>query len=210
MKLFLMTFQEYRVKIITEMWLGSLQGKKLFYIKGRPLKSTGAPSSKKWGAKSLIFIPFKQKGNIKCLCDAERVPGSVPALGTSKGERCPSEGTEQWNSPPFAGVQLQASSWAPAWRGHGSLLLPSLPHTTVLLHLCIKSKMGEKSEPVFYSLQFSIFKTERAAEGFKSVTATEEPCSAWVMLSTLINQSSHSYEEMFFKNLILNLIWVWN
>lgn len=107
-----------------------------------------------------------------------------------------------WGS--VAGLQLGScleGTWKPS---------PSLPHTTVSLPLCIKRKMGEKSEPVFYSLQFSIFKTVRAAEGLKSVIVTEEPCSAWVMLSTLINQSSHSYKEMFFKNLILNLIWVWN
>lgn len=62
MKLFLMTFQEYRVKIITEMWLGSLQGKKWFYIKGRAPKSTGAPSSKNEGQKALFSSHLNRKG----------------------------------------------------------------------------------------------------------------------------------------------------
>lgn len=45
--------------------------------------------AKNEGQKDFIFFPFKQKGNIKCLCDAEQVPGNVPALGTSKDEWSP-------------------------------------------------------------------------------------------------------------------------
>lgn len=111
-----------------------------------------------------------------------------------------------WGS--VAGLQL-GSCLEGTWKLSPSFP-PSLPHTSVLLSLHIKRKMGKKLEPVFYSLRFSTFKTVWAAEGLKSVIATEDTCSAWFMLSTLINQSSHSYEEMFFKNLILNLIWVWN
>lgn len=51
-----MTFQEYHVKMITEMQLGSLQGKKWFCIKG------GAPSSKNEGQKGLFSSHFNRKG----------------------------------------------------------------------------------------------------------------------------------------------------
>lgn len=57
-----MTFQEYRVKIITEMQLGSLQGKKWFCIKGGAPKPTGAPSSKNEGQKGLFSSHLNRKG----------------------------------------------------------------------------------------------------------------------------------------------------
>lgn len=57
-----------------------------------------------------------------------------------------------------------------------SSLPPIVPHTSVLLPLCIKR--SKKPEPVLYSLKFSIFKTVRTAEGLNSVIATEEPRSA--------------------------------
>lgn len=130
----------------------------------------------KRGEKRLIFFPFKQKGNIKCLCDAERVPDNAPALGTSKDEWPPSEGTEQWNSPAFPGAvaSLHLSSFLEGtWKPSPSLP-PSLLHTSVLL----------PPEPVFYSLQFSIFKTVWAAEGLKSVISPQRnlilPELCWV------------------------------
>jgi len=133
--------------------------------------------------------------------------------GGSRDERSPAEGLNneascfRWGS--VLGLQQGSCSEGPQQQHSSSSLPPPLAET---LHRSSPSSRyrGKEKEKVRASILFaSISSFEvfvRTAEGLHSVPAAEEPCSAWVTLNTLVNQSSHSYEEKLFKNPVLNLI----
>lgn len=90
-----------------------------------------------------------------------------------------------------------------------AFFLPLSPTETP--HHCFSSslycgKEGEKVRAsILFTSIFSFYDFALSAEGLNAVIAAEEPHSACIILNTLVNQSSHSYEEMLFKNPVLNL-----
>lgn len=153
-----MAFQEYHDRITTEILLGSLQGKKWFWIEWSTLMIWSS-SQQKRGIKGLIFFPFKWKGNIKPLCDAERTAGSVPSgwkqrwVVSLSGDSAMKFSSFHWDSVVFlhlgsctegavAAFFLPPSSPPPT---------PQKPHTTVSL-LCIMGKGGKARASVLFAL----------------------------------------------------------